>query len=278
MKSPAFQWYPTDYLGSQRVAMMTLEEEGAYCRLLWYCWQHGSIPSEPPLVARLIGKGCTELIAEAILPMFEVVLSDGRLSHDRLEQERTKQKHWRAKSSKGGKRSAEARKGGSTTLQPPLQPKGNTPSSVSVLQTSVSTENNGACLTVPVLLQELGGIYSRPLDQWPTDVEQRAALELLKRPKFSEEKLVVLEFSRRIAPEDRRFEFPKTLSRLLESWSETLDKARNYTPYANNGKPRQQGFDRNAGTANAGKSAQYAGVGKVGGIQPRSAQPVPPAT
>lgn len=228
--------------------MMTLEEEGAYCRLLWYCWQHGSIPAEPPLVARLIGKGCTEAIARAILPMFEVVFSDGRLSHDRLEQERKKQKDWRSKSSKGGKRSAEARKGGSTTLQPPLQPNGNTPSSVSSLQTPVSTEGSAAWLRVPLLLQELGVAFNRPLDQWPTDIEQRAAVELLKRPKLPEEKALILEFSKRVAPEDRRFEFPKTLSKLLDSWSETLDKARIYTPHATS-QTRLRSNPRNDGIA-----------------------------
>ena len=109
MKSPSFQFYPTDYLGSQRVQMMTLEEEGAYCRLLWSCWQHGSIPSDPELAARLVGKGCSTTVARVVLPMFEVACGDGRVTHDRLERERLKQAEWRAKSAAGGKKSAEMR-------------------------------------------------------------------------------------------------------------------------------------------------------------------------
>ena len=66
MKSPAFQFYPSDYMASQRVKMMSLEEEGAYCNLLWSCWQHGSIPEDPELAARLIGKGCSTTVARVV--------------------------------------------------------------------------------------------------------------------------------------------------------------------------------------------------------------------
>lgn len=144
MKSPAFQFYPTDYLASQRVQMMTLEEEGAYCRLLCYCWQHGSIPSDPELAARLVGKGCSTTVARVVLPMFEVACGDGRVTHDRLERERAKQAEWREKSSAGGKKSAQMRqesKGGSTVAQPPYQPNGNIP--VSSFQSPSSKEERG---------------------------------------------------------------------------------------------------------------------------------------
>ena len=132
MKSPAFQFYPTDYLGSQRVQMMTLDEEGAYIRLLSYCWQHGTIPSDPAQAARLIGKGASTTLASTVLTMFTPASEPGRMTHDRLEQERGKQAAWREKSAAGGRKSAEMRKGASTTLastmQPPSQPKGNSPS------------------------------------------------------------------------------------------------------------------------------------------------------
>ena len=121
MKSPAFQFYPTDYLGSQRVQMMTLEEEGAYIRLLSYCWQHGDIPSDPDKVARLIGKGASTTLATTVISMFQPSENHERMIHDRLEAERAKQAVWKAKSSEGGKKSAELRKQKSTTLEPPLE-------------------------------------------------------------------------------------------------------------------------------------------------------------
>jgi hypothetical protein len=141
MKSPAFQWYPTDYLGSQRVQMMSLEQEGAYCRLIWYCWQHGSIPSGAEDAARLIGKGCSVELANSVLGMFQPSKEPGRLMHDRLEMEREKQAVWRKKSSDGGLKSAQVRwgksvnndKGGykmvTRVVTKCLPPKGNSPSS-----------------------------------------------------------------------------------------------------------------------------------------------------
>lgn len=120
IKRPAFQFYPADYLGSQRVALMTLEEEGAYVRLLCYCWQHGSIPANPEQIARLIGKGATTTLASTLATMFQPHPEDGSiLVHERLQQEIVKQNEWARKSSEGGKKSAEMRKnlkGGSTTL------------------------------------------------------------------------------------------------------------------------------------------------------------------
>ena len=120
IKRPAFQFYPADYLGSQRVALMTLEEEGAYLRLLCYCWQHGSIPSNPEQIARLIGKGASTTLATTVATMFKPHQENGSLLvHERLEQEILKQNEWARKSAEGGKKSAEMRKmlkGGSTTV------------------------------------------------------------------------------------------------------------------------------------------------------------------
>jgi uncharacterized protein YdaU (DUF1376 family) len=120
IKRPAFQFYPADYLGSQRVALMSLEEEGAYIRLLCYCWQHGSIPSNPDQIARLIGKGASTTLATTVATMFKPHQENGSLLvHERLEQEILKQNEWARKSAEGGKKSAEMRKmlkGGSTTV------------------------------------------------------------------------------------------------------------------------------------------------------------------
>lgn len=142
-KSPAFQFYPSDWLGSQRVSLMTLEEEGAYIRLLSYCWQHGSVPADPEAVARLIGKGASTTLASRVLTMFQPPLvpplvpplSGGNvLVHERLEEERNKQLNWKMKSSEGGKKSAELRKARvvEPPLQPPYQPNGNSSSSSSI--------------------------------------------------------------------------------------------------------------------------------------------------
>jgi uncharacterized protein YdaU (DUF1376 family) len=139
MKSPAFQFYPADYLSSQRVQMMTLEEEGAYIRLLCYCWLHGTIPSDLDMIARIIGKGGSTTLARVVQAMFNQHPTDpSLLVHDRLETERKKQLAWREKSAQGGRLSGKLRaekqltqtapqtKGGSRVVQPPYQPKPNT--------------------------------------------------------------------------------------------------------------------------------------------------------
>jgi uncharacterized protein YdaU (DUF1376 family) len=105
-KSPAYQRYSKDYLASVRVQMMTLAEEGAYNRLMEYCWINGSIPSDASKVARLVGKGCSIEIAKVCLEMFEPHPDDPeKMVHDRLEIEREKQIH----NSKARKRASEAR-------------------------------------------------------------------------------------------------------------------------------------------------------------------------
>lgn len=108
-KSPAFQWYPKDILSSVRVAEMSLAEEGAYRRLIDFCWLNGSIPSDPIRASRVVGKGCTREITEAVLPMFTPDPNDPtRLVHDRLEEERRRQEERSVKCSA----SANARWGG----------------------------------------------------------------------------------------------------------------------------------------------------------------------
>jgi len=125
MASPSFQFYPGDWLKSQRIALMSLEEEGAYIRLLCYCWQYGSIPSDVDRLTFLIGKGGSTTLSTTLSTMFQPHPSDSsKLVHDRLDEERKKQAAWREKSSLGGKKSAEARKKRkkATKVQPPLVP------------------------------------------------------------------------------------------------------------------------------------------------------------
>ncbi|HWB63971.1 MAG TPA: hypothetical protein VG603_10700, partial [Chitinophagales bacterium] len=98
-KSPAFQWYPKDALASQRMAMMTLAEEGAYRRALDYCWINGALPADIKALVAIIGKGCSKKTAETVKAMF--VERDGLLYHERLDSERDKQRLWREKSARG---------------------------------------------------------------------------------------------------------------------------------------------------------------------------------
>jgi hypothetical protein len=55
-KAPAYQWYPKDYDTDEAVKLMTYEQEGIYRRLLDHQALHGSIPSDPKAIAKLVPK------------------------------------------------------------------------------------------------------------------------------------------------------------------------------------------------------------------------------
>ena len=113
MKSPAFQFYPDDFIGG--TVGMTAAEVGAYIRLLCFAWGNGFIPSDSCALKRVAGI----TVSESVLSKF----TDGK--NPRMEEERNKQAVWRDKSRIGGLHSAAKR--AATTLQPPLQPNGNHP-------------------------------------------------------------------------------------------------------------------------------------------------------
>ncbi len=134
MKPPAFQFYADTWLASLRVQLMTLAEEGAYIRCLAFCWRHGSIPSDPATLARLIGKGCDTTLASVVAQMFIPGSEPLTLVHERLEEERVKQAQWRAKCAAGG-RAAKHSKGStkdSVALRSPSPSPSPSPSSDSV--------------------------------------------------------------------------------------------------------------------------------------------------
>jgi len=91
-KSPAFQWYPKDILSSQRVALMDLKTECAYRRAIDFCWIHGSLPKDLKKLSKIIGKGCTQKMAQEVSEMF---YTDGDfLKHERLDREKVKQQEF----------------------------------------------------------------------------------------------------------------------------------------------------------------------------------------
>jgi uncharacterized protein YdaU (DUF1376 family) len=96
---------------------MSLEEEGAYIRLLCHCWLYGSIPADEQQAIKLLGKGGYNVAITTVLSMFQPGPKSGELVHDRLEAERRKQADWKAKSIAGGIKSAEKRWGKPTDIQ-----------------------------------------------------------------------------------------------------------------------------------------------------------------
>lgn len=127
-KPPAFQFYVDNFI--EGTTEFDDVEVGLYMRLLCAQWTRGSLPNDDNELMRF-SRGATTLQLARVKTKFDVG-DDGRLRNARLERERVKQAAWRQKSSEGGKKSSETRKGGLRVVQPPCQPKGNTP--VSSLQ------------------------------------------------------------------------------------------------------------------------------------------------
>lgn len=155
-KSPAFQFYPGDFLRDGKQAAMSLHECGAYIRLICFCWTDGSIPNNTERLARLVGTtpAAMRKLWPAIESCFRVSGTIGdRLIHPRLEREREKQDEYRRRQSDRGKASAASRRStkgqpevnhGSTGVQregqPEGQPKGN--SSIFSLRSSDFRQEN----------------------------------------------------------------------------------------------------------------------------------------
>ncbi len=112
---------------------MSPEQEGAYIRLLCYCWDSGdcSLPNNTDQLIAMsrISKGGWEMVGKCFIPHPE---KQGFLTNQRLYQELLKQRAWQQKSSIGGKNSAIKRiekqklsKGGTQMVGEWLVPKGN---------------------------------------------------------------------------------------------------------------------------------------------------------
>lgn len=120
-KSPAFQFYPKEFLTDGNVAGMSLQERGAYITLICICWQEQSLPIDPTRLANIVGLPFAAF--KKVWPAIAVCFTerDGRLIHQRLEKERVKQATNRQRQSDKGKASAIAR----AVSQPDTQPESN---------------------------------------------------------------------------------------------------------------------------------------------------------
>lgn len=108
-KSPAFQLYVDDLLGSGTVQAASTEEIGAYILLMCYDWQEvGFVYDEERLahVCRLPVQRFRKAWSH-LSPKFPE--RDGRRFNPRLEKERTKQATWALRASEKGRKGADAR-------------------------------------------------------------------------------------------------------------------------------------------------------------------------
>jgi len=100
-KSPAFSFYAKDFVTG--TSTMSLQEVGAYIRLLAYQWDVGSVPTDPSDRARILGcaKAQERELWKKVSKKF--VLRNDVYLNERLEEERQKQTDRRQRLSDNGK-------------------------------------------------------------------------------------------------------------------------------------------------------------------------------
>ena len=110
-KSPAFQFYPKDYLSDINVQIMSLPERGAYINLLCHEWLEGGLPNDDDILSILSGLGEEWFgkSGEKIKKCFTI--KSGNFINPRLEKERKNQKNRRKKRSDAGRKGNETRWG-----------------------------------------------------------------------------------------------------------------------------------------------------------------------
>jgi uncharacterized protein YdaU (DUF1376 family) len=148
IKSPAFQFYPNEFLAD--VADMTQSEVGAYILLLAHQWNHGSIPSDVERQKNLAKGGVPTHVLAKFKPY------QNGLRNQWLENARRKQAQYREKQRQNGIASGQARRERSlnagSTSQPATAPTKTNPlsslSSSSSLQ-SFSDKGNDQALHAP---------------------------------------------------------------------------------------------------------------------------------
>ena len=102
-RSPAFQFYPKDFLSDPNVMMMTNAQVGAYIKLLCVCWQQDTLPNDDETLAILVGESRTwwKKFGGLIKACFRV--RSRKLIHPRLHNEKQKQKKRREQAQRGAK-------------------------------------------------------------------------------------------------------------------------------------------------------------------------------
>jgi uncharacterized protein YdaU (DUF1376 family) len=143
-KSPAFQFYPADFLSDRNVIVMSMQERGVYITLICHAWQ-SPLPSDVAQLARICGVPFASF--KKFWPAIGVCFreQDGYLVHPRLERERIKQLEYRRRQSDRGRASGAARR---TKHEPetnagsiPVQPETNAGSTAPLNSSLISSQS-----------------------------------------------------------------------------------------------------------------------------------------
>lgn len=117
-KSPAFQFYPKDWLSDGLVRAMGHEARGVYIDLLSIYWNDGGLPSDPKALAARVALPLRtfQRLWPLIAPCFEI--GPNSITSKRLDREKVKQSEYRSLQQAKGLKSAKSR-----VSNKPVQPR-----------------------------------------------------------------------------------------------------------------------------------------------------------
>lgn len=181
-RSPSFQYYPRDWITDYKVARLSLEEEGAYHRVLSHMWDgsedYCSLPKDVDLLASLwrVGTKRAQRILNVLqAPVGRLFIEEERdgvvfLVSKRLREERNAQVEHRTRQSENGKRGAQARWGShsdpnSTATDSPMakDSSSSAPSSSTAVPDEPVSKAGAATTQGAPALTAAAGIYERAL-------------------------------------------------------------------------------------------------------------------
>lgn len=140
---PAFQFYASDFLSSDKVSRMSLAEVGVYILLLCHAWLAYGLPNDHAQIARYVRMPTSRLKRLWAGPLGECfVLKGGRLVNPRQERIRADLFAFIDKQQTNGRRGGRPRKPTDNPNETQTEPKSNPnkSSSVSDLQSSSSNK------------------------------------------------------------------------------------------------------------------------------------------
>ena len=164
-RPPAFQFYPNDWLASPTVLLMTPAQEGAYIRLLCYCWseENCSLPDDDSQLAILsrLGEQAFNTSSSVFRKLFVAHPTEpGRLTNMRLLNERKRMDDIREQRRAAGVKSGQARAYAANKSSTPVRAR-----TEQVLNTSTSTStSSSSSLKIPESLDTV--VFRESWELW----------------------------------------------------------------------------------------------------------------
>lgn len=187
-KSPAFQFFPRDFISDEKVMVMDMAQRGIYITLLCFCWTESSIPADAKEVLKLcrIGTEYESMLPPVLACFTPLETNTNRLVHQRLERIRAEQAERRQRRSEAGKKGGHPPGSKTKPKALPKQSESNAKALKSSSSSSAPADDPPTPLpkTGPAAVRPLAGTNGRPSDE---AADSAAGPTKLYRPAWQDE-------------------------------------------------------------------------------------------